>query len=58
MSEPLERGQEDAFCLPKNVRDTVLVEVAGRYISTHPEQWHLSAYRIVRAAFGKAYPCH
>ena len=50
MSEPLERGQEDAFCLPKNVRDTVLVEVAGRYISTHPEQWHLSAYRIVRAA--------
>ena len=44
-------------CIPQEVDDTQLRDVAIDYLRTHPKDRHLAATILVTEAFGEAWPC-
>ncbi len=45
------------WCLPKGVTFGQTVEVVEKWLSSHPETWHLAAPSLVAHALAEGFPC-
>ncbi len=46
-----------AFCVNPNVRLNQAAAVVKKYLTEHPQSWHLPAHQLVVDALTKAFPC-